>query len=435
MTFVRWKMEHTPVVDGVPNEAETQTYYDIIDPTIRWKLGDSKDTFECKVRNTNNEYNDVFKFRDRLTIYRAINSETFTESDIIFVASIQSANQEQSASDSYIKIVSYSFSDAMMTAALFIATQNRPVNLALQEGVKFLQTLPGGIDGSGNMALQWDDTNPETKSNGQPFPLLYEDWQNRPFRDMLIKYSTNQFTGDGSYTWYVSRTNKLVWKKSDSFQIREFNLVTTPIYSFRTNLDADGIRNYVIVKAGLDAANVQIQVVEFDWESIARYGQKFQILVSEASNAKVFNKQDLIKSYGSEVSETTYPDLSSGFTTAWRSSITETVNGIEMVKDQFVTIPDSGTERQRERNYNAVLRKHVENLAREEAVSFMQYRRAGKLGFEFDVEPGTLGWSLGERVNDIIPYLRPEMIDLRVQEIQYGEDSDKFVIAEEIGTL
>lgn len=432
MTFVRWKMEHTPVRNGEAIEEDTTTYYDIIDPTVRWKLGDSKDAFECKLRNIDGELNGKINPMDRLTIYRTVNSETFTASDIIFVALVVSANQEQSASDSVIKIVSYSFSDEVMTSVIFVAGNNRPINEVLDEATRTLQTRPGTLN------IVWDPDNPSLKSdNVTPFPPMLEDWKNRPFRDLLIKYSTDQFTQDGSYTWYVSRDNKLVWKRSESFQLQSFNVTTTPIYSFRTDLDREGIRNYVIVKCGLDPAGVQIQRAVHDMPSIARYGQKFQVLIAEAGNAQIFNRMDLIKSYGQEVRDTTYPDLSAGFTTAWRSAVTKEIDvGVNMVEGEFVTIPDSGTDQQRRNRYTAIIREQALAIGIAEANRFMKARRFGKLGFEFDVEPGTLGWSLGERVNDIIPWVRlNQQINLRVQEIQYGEDSDKYVIAEEIGSL
>jgi hypothetical protein len=438
MTYLKWKITHTPFRDGVLREDLSQDFLDIRDPLVRWKLGDSRDSFECKLLNNNNELSNTFQTYDRIIIYRAVNSDVFTENDIIFVAAVTSANQEVNSTDAYIKLVCYNFSDEIMSSVVFVGLLNKRIPAAIKESILFLQENNNNM---GTFKIKWDnEQNGENplRSDGTEFPLVLEDWQNRPFRDFMIKYSAPQFTQDGPYTWYVSIKNTLVWKRSGNFLAVPFNLQTSPIYSVKTNLDRGGIVNYVIVKAGLDPAGNQIQITRTNMPSISRYGQKFQILIGEASNAKVFNKLDLVKSYGEQYDDTSYPDLSSGFTTAWVSQVSGTVvvRNVTMTEGQPVTIPNEGSERERKLRYVAVVRAQAEAVARREADDFMNYRAFGKQGFEFSVEPGSLPWSLGTRVNEIIPYL-PQVtaLELRVQEIQYGADSDTFVVAEEIGTL
>jgi len=127
---------------------------------------------------------------------------------------------------------------------------------------------------------------------------------------------------------------------------------------------------------------------------------------------------------------TSYP-----FTTTWKSNITATVNGINMVKGNNVTVPNTGDIDSDNTDYNAVLRTHVKSLLEDECNEIIRNTKFGKLKLDITFKAGVKDWILGERIEVTAPELFNDKKTLRITEIQYTTSTDMFSLEEDFGTI
>lgn len=430
MGFTRWKIERTPFVGGVwvPASAVTLTSY--YDPIVSMSLGDGRDSFKFKVINFDGRFDNYFQPNDKITISRLTSSTaSFTSTDILMVGAINNTPETISGKSDMLGIEGYNFSESVMSALTFVDAQGLSIPDTLEAAVNSVKAY------NNNFTVTWATTNPSLTTSSTSFPAVYEKIFNKPLKYVFEKYSTQQATTDGTYIWYVDNNNEIQWKNGSSTSTYSFNSQTDTFIDMKTGKDVKDVKNFIIIKGGLDPENKQIQVKYQDFASISKHGQKFYILVSQTTNAQVLNKQDLTKAYGVDANKqiTKYPTFP--FTTSWQSSYTGTVDGVSMTAGVAVTISDSGSETTNKQRYVSVLRKHVTTLLEDEAPTFAETRKWGKLKVDISFRAGQQSWGLGDQVNATIPKLKSTPFLLRVKEIQYTTDVDTYSLEEDIGSI
>jgi hypothetical protein len=399
MVFVTWKIDRYPFSSNAwSTSAITLTEY--FDPQVQLATGDGKDSFSFKATNFNNTLSNYFKPNDKLIISRAVNTTTIASSDVIITGSVKNVPEETSGTTNQIRVEGNNFSDTMLGGIVFFDPNGATIPNAIQAALASVGNY------NSNFVVTWSSTNPTVDSNGNAFPAVTEKWFNRPIKDFIIKYSTDQATGDGNYFGYVNASNEFVWGKKSGAEAYTFDSTTDDYTRLRINKDLKDVKNWVIIKGGTDPNGSPIQTRVEDLSSIARNGLKPYILTSITKSAETLVKVDK-DFYGvTDMKDASYP-----LTPPWSSG--SVVNYIA---------------------YVAALRVYVEAQCKVEGNSFLQGRSGGKLKVDVSFPPGK-AWGRGDLIACNIPSISSIMKKLRVVEIQYTDDSDTFTLVEDIGSL
>lgn len=430
MSYVTWKVVRAAFVPTTNTwSASTTDIPHFMDIKVSKSIGAGKDSFSMKIHNFNNNYGGYFQPQDKLFIYRSVNSALASSTDLLMIGSIKDTPQQMSGTVNLLRVEGYNFSEIIGDAIAFSNPAGLPIPQALQQCLSSVNVY------NTNFQLSWDPLSANLNSVGASFPLVNERIFNKPLKYVFEKYSTQQQTGDGSYIWYVTTTNTIVWRRALNTSSYTFNSATDTWMEMKVAKDVQGIKNYVICKGGYDPAGKQIQTKYQDGASIAKYGQKYYMLISQSNTGENLNAIDLAAAYGTDYSKqnTKYPTFP--FTSTWQSNFTGTVETISMVKGSSVTIADSGNTTTNQNRYIAVLRAQVVSLLKDEARAYVEDIRYGKLKMDLTFMPGQKTWGLGDRITLNIAQYGIVNKTLNVEEISYGEIEDTYSLTELVGTV
>jgi hypothetical protein len=443
MTYTTWKITHTPVTEGIygpewndEDETELTSYYD---PRIKLGLGETKNTFAFKVINFNNNYDNFFQPEDRISIYRVINSDTVTTEHLLMEGTIKDIPTQEDFNNKHLRIEGNDFTETILNGIAFVDSADRTIPEVFQEALAFINRA------SPNFGVAWDDDNPDEKTIGGAFPTTSERIFYQPMRQIMEKYSTSQATEDEvSYYYYVTRDKKLIWKPRDTSNSKTLDLTTVPCKLIKTAKDVSKIKNFVVIKGGIDPAGNPIQDFYQDVSSITKHGLKFHILISNNTKAKDLVDIDRSDDFGEDKpysTEGSYPDITSAaYTTKWKSPLSDNVkvsilgSTVTITKNQTITI-DQGSESANKKAYNAIIRAVVKHELQQEARAYVDMVRYGKLKVDLELPVGQVTWGLGDNINVNLPVIKDVPILMRVNEIEYGTDTDILSLEEDKGTL
>lgn len=401
MTTVYWKLEHAVSNGSTWNTATILTQY--YDPTLTVSLGDGRDTFSFKVTNFNESFDNFFNVNDKVTISRKINSTSMASSDVLMIGTIQKAPQKDSRKGKVLVVEGTNFTETLMNANAFFDPTGVVIPVAIDRGLTSVKVS------NSKFGLDWDSTNnPSVKSDGTAFPTVQEKWFNKSLKEFIQKYSSASATGDGAYYYYVSTENKLRWgPRTNAIAGRTFNSETDTYRSLQVIKDTKDVRNWLIIRCGIDPKGKAIQTYRYDLASINKHGRRSYILNNIANNAETLFAQDLASRNDTQASEMAFP-----FTPAW----------------------SGGTSYANFDDYVVALRQYAKDQGELAGDKFLEARAKGKLSLEIEFEPGK-AWVLGDVVACTVPSLSSSAKNMRVVEIQYATDGDRFTLEEDVGSL
>ena len=276
--FIIHKYENTG--DGAWSETPEvmEHFYDV---QVTQSIEENKDSFSFKVNNNRNAFNREFKPMDQINVYYSINGAPASEDNLIIVGLVKKISLENSGSRKAFRVEGVGFSDVMTQALSFYNPADATQNV--------MQYLQGCLDSinlrNGNFNVTWDDSNPVLKSDDEtPFPTFTQDSArvrdyNKSMSKILNKYLIDKYTGDGSYFWYVNNDRKLVIRKRYTTGVDL--VVNSPgdYESVKTLINGDDVKNYVIVRCGLDNNNNPISAYYDDVVSRAKHGFRYHMIV------------------------------------------------------------------------------------------------------------------------------------------------------------
>ncbi|GAF76466.1 unnamed protein product, partial [marine sediment metagenome] len=146
---------------------------------------------------------------------------------------------------------------------------------------------------------------------------------------------------------------------------------------------------------------------------------------------------DLVKSYGTDIPTSTYPqeiEAGDAFTTAWKSEYTFTTKNysISVVKGSTTTIDESGAT-DNKKAYNELVEQHTLLALEEEGRAYAKFKSFGVKKIELAFRAGLKGWGLGDIIDCTIPQLSDGLLTLRINDIELGSDEDRFVLEQDEG--
>ncbi len=404
--YTFWKLERTPVNvnTGLWDTTKTETLTSFYDPQVFVKAKEGKDSFNFKVTNFNGEYSNFFKPRDRIKLYRALNTTTVVEDDLLMDGSIVDTPEDVGFNTSIIRVKGFNFTEMMFGGLVFLDATNLPIDQALERA---LLSLTSGNTSNSNFNIGWSSENLDVRSDGSAFPDVGKRYYNKPFNLVIEENSSASKTGDGRYFWYLDTSNELHWRKEIDLAVDVFNQSEDNYNHIKIGKDTSGVKNYIIVKGGQDAKNNSIQNRYTDYSSISKHGTKFYFLVDEAQTAKNTIDADQDSKGVDNMEDASYP-----FTPTW----------------------NNGTAVTSFNNYNDDLRTYIKKVLKGKGKDFAELRKFGKLKVDLTMQPNR-SWNIGDVLEVTIPSISSTSQNMRVQEVQYSTTTDTFSLEEDIGSL
>ncbi len=434
MVYIKWQIDYVPFSDGTWDESKRETLTGYRNIILRRFLGENKDSFEFKLTNVNGIYDSKFNVNDKIYIYRAINTETIPD-DPLMVGTVRDGIYSDDYAKDVVTVKGYNFSETVMNATVFLDAQTLTIPHAIEQALLDMKAY------NGLFSVEWDTNNPMLRSDNSAFPVVAEKFYYKPIRHLIEKYSTANATNDGNYYWFVNQSNKMIWKRGEDFDDSNFDASVDSYRSEKIGKDLKGIVNYVIMKGGLDPKGHPIQTPYVNYTSVSKVGYKFKVIVSENNAAKTLLDGDMI-SYGDEKEHTynTFPkEIEDGdaFTTTWVATADYVLkkSSISVVKDNDITI-DEGSISDNKKAYVELIRTEVKQRLLAEATRLTENLQYGKLKYDVEFQPGQQVWGLGEKItvsNNKLKSGTPTV--LRIQEIQDTQNSIKYSMEEDIGTI
>lgn len=413
MSYVTWKVEHIPFINNGWDDDDKVELSTIRDMMIMVGLGEKKDSFKFKIANFNNNFDNTINPNDKITIYRAVNTDTVTTEDTLLVGGVKDTPEEYSAKANDIRVDGYNYSETIANALAFVDVENLTIDAALK------LALENAGQQNDNFKVTWNENNPSTKQDDvTAFPIVSGNarFYNKPLKHIIEKLSTNVQTQDGDYFWYVDNNNTLVWRPKTTTLTATFNSSDSTHTKLKIGKDIKGVRNYIILKGGLDPENNQIQNRYINQTSVSTNGVKYNFVASDVNNAQQLVNEDLVRDYGQTIEANSYPKFP--FTSTWISAAT----GLQ------ATAAD-------EDEYVEIVRAHIKAALKIEGQIIAEAYQYGKLTVDVTFQAGVKTYPLGAVIKCTIPEVRDEDFYLRVSEIQYTTTTDTFTLTEDTGTL
>ena len=267
-----------------------ETITDIYDVQVSQAARDKKDTFNFKINNNRNSQNWTFKAQDQVNIHMCLNGASASESNMIMNGMVKKVSEDMTAKKNALRIEGVSFGEICTTALVFYDPKNETQNVmeylynCLTKGVqvwnsKLTSSTPNAF------MITWNSDNPAVKSNGSAFPVFTQagakirDYY-KSFNKVLNDYLTDAYTGDGTYYWYVNNAKELCIRKRKS--------TTSPLYNWsegvnfktgKTSINTEDIKNFIVVKCGLDLDGNPVSTRYDDFVSRAKNGFRYYMLV------------------------------------------------------------------------------------------------------------------------------------------------------------
>jgi len=398
MSIVNWKIVHYVRLSSKTWDSGSELT-DYRDVQVDLSLGSGKDRYNFKTNvigpNINSE--------DKIVIYRRTDNGPFTDNDLLISGVVRTVTPNKTGSINDLSISGYNFSDSVMSGLVFVDATTLPVNEMLQQAISSLR-LNNEV-----FTVSWNNSNPTTTTGGESFPLCNERLFNKPFSQILDKYVSQKKTGDGNYFWYVNSNNELTWGPITDAVTETFDESIIPMRTFKPTKDVNDVKNFVVIKGGLDADGRVIQSRYADYPSITKHGFKYYILADEAATTQTVQDIDKAMSGVNSMKDASYP-----VTPYWSKGVTYS-------------------------NYDAysiALRSYLRDELEDVGKAFVELRKNGKLKISIGLKPINNPYRIANRV--LCNFLSDELPSntiLRVESINYTTQNDSLEFVEDIGSI
>lgn len=251
---------------------------------IGW--GSQKDAASVKVGkgglffDNDNSVTPMFEEEGLIRFYVAKNKSepyTFTTDDLLFEGTIDSVKQSLSSSGNIITLETFNFYEVFFDVEIPYYEENFTF-------VEHLQNLITELKKAGTV-IEWDSANPVLKRDGSTsFPKKTLSLDYTPAFVIVEKLCSTEFTEDGQYYWYLSKSTN--GQRKFSVRAKDSTVSGTiddtyPINNVSIDKGKDAVINFIIYNVGTDLYNNTVEDVTFSSSSIGKYGWKTHYLIEE----------------------------------------------------------------------------------------------------------------------------------------------------------
>jgi hypothetical protein len=367
------------------------------DVQLNITTGSGKDSFNFKISDLTYDID----YEDKIEIYQRDGYGIFTADDLLMLGVIRTVTPSRSGLNSELTVSGYNFSESVMSGLVFVDA----INLTIPE--MFKESINSLVLASKDFTVTWNDSNPLVNSKGASFPLVGETLFNKPFKDLLDKYSAEDRTKDGNYHWYVNRNNQLTWGANKGVSTNTFDEASMSFNSIKFDKDVNDVRNFVVVKGGFDPKSRVLQERYADYSSISKHGFKYYILTSENKTGGSVLELDKLDFGVDDMRDATYP-----LTPRW----------------SLVSVSSFNDYANKFRDY---MRAELKSIGK----SFVDMRKNGKLKVTVNFKPFNHTYIVGSLVTCTFITETGLNGPMRVKEINYTKVNDSVTFEEDDGTL
>lgn len=401
MSLVRWRVVRIPFVNNSYNLASSTIIERFFDPVVTTNTGSGRDSFSFKINNFNNELDLLWNNNDRVLIYRTVNNNVFTDSDLLMTGVLRKIPETVSYNQDMQRFEGYNYSETLMDAICFIDAQNLTTDSTLQNAINSVANF------NQNFKVTWNSSNPSTTSIGGSFPIVNQRFYNKPLKDVIEKLSKESYTNDGLYYWFVDVNNTLVWRKRDNVISGSFNVNADDFISMSVDKDTNDVKNYAIIQGGTDPKGNPLQTFYADFSSINKHGYKYYFMTDDNALAKSNFTADLALANTDSLSGISFPFIPSWTSESFANESAYVAGFRDYHKAQLKILGQDA----------------IKNLSK------------GKVKVSIVRRPSSSSWGLGQVIACTIPSVSVGVKNLRVEEVQFTTTADTFSLVEDIGSL
>ncbi|RLJ02067.1 MAG: hypothetical protein DRP08_04890 [Candidatus Aenigmatarchaeota archaeon] len=396
MSKTVWQIIHyAKLTNGWDVSGTTLTSYHSIKLNI--SLGGGNDNFSFKISGLTTDID----YEDKVVISRRFDDNSHTGDDILMVGIIRNVSPTKNGSLRDLSIKGYNYSESINNGLVFVDATNLTIPQMFEQAINSL------VLASSDYTVTWNSSNPSTKSGGGSFPVVGERLYNKPFRELLDKFSAKDKTADGNYHWYVDEDNTLVWLPDSTASSQVFDEVNTRFTKLAPTKDVNDVRNFVIIKGGLDPKGRVLQDRYADYSSISKHGFKYYILVDENKTAESVYAADKSVYGVDDMADASYP-----LTPYWSAS---SIANFSDYADDF--------------------RAYIRGILKGIGKTFVDMRKNGRLKVSVDMKPKRNIYRPSDLVSCIfIDDIIPDK-DMRINSIDYSTFNDIVVFREDEPSL
>jgi hypothetical protein len=267
------------VTDGVW-EVSGSTIDDAYDVNVNGSLGSAKDTFSFKLPNPRGTNKQTVNPQDIVEVHLLINNEVSGDSNLIMYGLVKKVTGDFTPNNTYLRIEGVSFGEITTNALVFYDAADTTQNV-----MQFIESCLNSVAlRNTNFNITWNASNPSIKANGSALPT-YTDSSTRKrefdksFATILDRLLVNEYTGDGDYYWFVNNQKELVIRRRLPGTINYYWTEGSSFKSVKFNINAEDIRNFIVVKCGVDHNGNPITTRYDDPVSRSQHGFRYYLLV------------------------------------------------------------------------------------------------------------------------------------------------------------
>ncbi len=287
MKIPKYRVEWTPV-GGSPQDINVLA--------LRTNNGIEaiKDTFQLTFIDKNNEYD--FDLNDRIKIYLYYVGEAET---LVMDGLVQNVGNKSEEKNNKQTIKGANIFEVMLTFQA-IGDSDAPTNPKCDEIIQNLLGQSQDIEPSGRQ-VTWNGSNPSLKSDGSTeFPDIEYFTQYKPLVEHLELLSSDEYTEDGSYIYYLDTGNTLVWKPRPQTITGSIDYGNQIITTTRDKNNDETV-NFYIINCGKDISSIEggkpegatIHTYKINETSIGKHGSRYKYEIwNEISTERYKNGQD-----------------------------------------------------------------------------------------------------------------------------------------------
>ncbi len=230
-----------------------------------------------KTKNIRISYN-VFASGDLVEVYQFENKNTYDSTDLKFVGTLKIPRVEKKTRGNIVKIRAIDLIKSLFHTKVNLTSSvdyKRTTDMIIRDIISdvFRKSGIGGSSTDKAIPLAFDLTGiATTKSDSSVFPEHEVDVVFEFAIDLIEKYSDNEFTSDGRYTYGVesdgSGAYKFFWEKRSGVSSTE--ITETDLKETLNEFGDEDIINIIDISAGTDVYGNHITTSVYNAESIAK---------------------------------------------------------------------------------------------------------------------------------------------------------------------
>lgn len=351
-----------------------------------------KDTFSFRIARPQDIYDTStpdIEYGDLVTIWFRRADSSFVDADMVIQGVVQNVPLTMGADSKYVAVKGNDFFEEVFAVQIPVSG----LEGKQKTWKELLQALLDRFEFN-SRNLFWDPSNNNagngspagvgTKSDGSSFPIKEYATNYTPFNEIVEKLTSNEFTGDGQYVYYITTdgTNRYL-----TIRHRQESTVLSPTLgafvegtmteSISVDRDSDATVNFVVFNAGNDLSGNPTEWYATDLSSIGKVGFKYFYMIEQTADitstimqeeAKIDNGANFNWANGNWTSNNHYP---TAYPYVWQR--------------WFVAgaAPSSSSATDFDADLRAIAREQGDNRAREFIEQSKRPHYSVKMGFQF----------------------------------------------------